>query len=1573
MAKRLWLMLGALGVILLFSFGIAPTEHPAAVQADTVPYQVGDVFAGVGAGHIYQYRPFTSTIGANFVADLDTGSNSDEQTGMCFDPAGNLYSTNHYAGTMSRFNNLGVLINPIWANGFQFFPESCVQGRDGNFYVGEVSPLGQPNTPNRLHKFDAAGTQIATFNLEKGPRGIDWIDLAADNCTIYYTSESNRIMRFNVCTNTQINGVNNPWVSNLDGATGVCYALRIRPNGEVMVACANNVYRLDAAGTILQTYPKPAGEPADYQMFAMNLDPTPDSNGAWYFWTSIAKNGDIYKINIDTGVIVNQFTAPGLGSQRLMSGLAVYGEMAAAAVDTLSEPETRGDACTCYHTDKPVNTATGNFWHTFTDLALPAARGLALDFTRTYNSAGATVSGTLGYGWTSSYDMSVDASNPLTYYVHYGDGRIVPFPASGGGYPRTLAQLVHNPDGTFTLTQTHGLTRFFFDTTGTLSKIADRNNYTTTLSYSGGQLQTVTDAANRSLTFSYTPAGLLRQVSDPIGRTAVFTYSTTTGDLIASRDAGGQETHYTYYSGAQAHLLHTMQDPNQGLLTNIYDANKRVQTQTDPLQRTLQFAYTPLDALRTQTVVTDALGYTSVYTYDAFRLTARTLNPGPQQATWHYSYSPTFATAVAQVTDPLTHTWSYTWDSRGNQLSATDPLSRTTSYAYNATNDLLVITNTRGLTTTFSYDAFGNPLTVTRPVTETNDLAVARLGYDPAHPGEVLTITNPLNNSWLLVHDPTTGYVLTSTNPLTQSTRYTYDPVGRVVGMVSPRGYPSAAAYDAYDAPVRITDTLGFTTTFAYDANHNLTTITDTKGFTTTYRYNADDELIRVTRADGTHSDYAYDANGHVISQTNALTQTTRYGYDAYNRLVSVTDPLTRTTAYGYDLAGNLTVMTDALGLTTTLGYDAANQLTAITHQDPLSTPNVAFAYNLLGQRTVMTDGTGTSLYSYDSLDRLVAAQNGAQRTVGYHYDLAGQLTQLDYPGVTSGTGQVLRRYDAAGRLHEVEDWLGQTSTFDYNADGSLTQIAYGNGVLGEADYDAAGRVVAITDTVKGGATPFLALHYTRDRLGLLATAAEAGNTNTYDYDALARLQSDGLSGSTTSSRIWGYDGVTEIITTSYQVGTGTPLTTTRSYDAANALSRLLEQQSSTVTQNLTFTYDLNGNRTQQRDAVSGDVRSYTYDQANRLLTINPTALHGPLATFQYNGDGLRMEKDAISGCCVQPHAYTWDVGAGLPLLLQENATSYIYGPGGMVLEQIQDSGTTGTPYYYHADQLGSIRALTDQAGAVVATYAYDAYGSTTASTGSVANPLRYAGEYQDVESGLYYLRARYYDPASQQFLTRDPLVAATEQAYTYAAGSPLNATDPSGLDPGGPSGYDDPEFPGFWCSVLGFCSDAEKQAILFWQYRTQAAENIVRAQEQARGAGLAGPYIGGIDHPLMAAGNTVCAAVLSTGSSGKPFGETLKVGPYAAKSIPARGPERDFTTVEHNAVDAIGRDTGCHTCGTRDPGTKSGHFVPDHQPPSQLVPPGTPQELYPHCLACSRRQGGEVREYMRRAAKNQP
>jgi hypothetical protein len=80
--------------------------------------------------------------------------------------------------------------------------------------------------------------------------------------------------------------------------------------------------------------------------------------------------------------------------------------------------------------------------------------------------------------------------------------------------------------------------------------------------------------------------------------------------------------------------------------------------------------------------------------------------------------------------------------------------------------------------------------------------------------------------------------------------------------------------------------------------------------------------------------------------------------------------------------------------------------------------------------------------------------------------------------------------------------------------------------------------------------------------------------------------------------------------------------------------------------------------------------------------------------------------------------------------------------------------------------------------------------------------------------------------------------------------------------------------------------------------------------------------------------------------------------GPFAGESIPARGPSRDFTVQERALIDRIGYSTGCHTCGTRDPGTMWRHFVPDHQPPTARNPLGKPQHLYPHCVACSRNQG---------------
>jgi RHS repeat-associated protein len=168
-------------------------------------------------------------------------------------------------------------------------------------------------------------------------------------------------------------------------------------------------------------------------------------------------------------------------------------------------------------------------------------------------------------------------------------------------------------------------------------------------------------------------------------------------------------------------------------------------------------------------------------------------------------------------------------------------------------------------------------------------------------------------------------------------------------------------------------------------------------------------------------------------------------------------------------------------------------------------------------------------------------------------------------------------------------------------------------------------------------------------------------------------------------------------------------------------------------------------------------------------------------ASYRYDPTGLRRSK-TVAGTITD---FGWDRSAGLPMLLTETTasatTSYVYGPDGRLIEQISP---TGVASYVVADQLGSTRALTDGAGNVVATFTYDAFGKRIAATGAVSTPLGFAGEYSDAETGFSYLRARYYDPATAQFLSRDPLDALTRDAYGYAAGDPVNFVDPSGLAP---------------------------------------------------------------------------------------------------------------------------------------------------------------------------------------------
>jgi Bacterial Ig-like domain (group 1) len=287
------------------TLSVAAALGAPVASAAGVPYAVGDVFAGDSSGLIKHFSP-TGVL----LDTLDTLSGSAEDTGMCFGESGNLRSTNFTANNMTLFDNMGNVITFPWGGPFNQHPESCVLNAAGDIYVG------QADGSKDVLKFSPGGALLASYDVATGPRGSDWIDLAADQCTLFSTSEGNTIRRFNVCTNAQLSdfatGFTNP------GSSTVCYALRIRPNGEVMVACTDKVYRFSPAGAVIQSYPLPAGETSF--LFAMNLDPDNAS-----FWTAGFNSGNIYRIAIDTGTLMTQFAA---GSA--VKGLAIFGEITVA-------------------------------------------------------------------------------------------------------------------------------------------------------------------------------------------------------------------------------------------------------------------------------------------------------------------------------------------------------------------------------------------------------------------------------------------------------------------------------------------------------------------------------------------------------------------------------------------------------------------------------------------------------------------------------------------------------------------------------------------------------------------------------------------------------------------------------------------------------------------------------------------------------------------------------------------------------------------------------------------------------------------------------------------------------------------------------------------------------------------------------------------------------------------------------------------------------------------------------------------------------------------------------------------
>jgi RHS repeat-associated protein len=248
----------------------------------------------------------------------------------------------------------------------------------------------------------------------------------------------------------------------------------------------------------------------------------------------------------------------------------------------------------------------------------------------------------------------------------------------------------------------------------------------------------------------------------------------------------------------------------------------------------------------------------------------------------------------------------------------------------------------------------------------------------------------------------------------------------------------------------------------------------------------------------------------------------------------------------------------------------------------------------------------------------------------------------------------------------------------------------------------------------------------------------------------------------------------------------------------------------------------------------------------------------------------------------------------------------------------------------------------------------------------------RSPGKERDTESGNDYFMARYYSSAMGRFLSPDwaakeePVPYATFDdpqslnLYSYVRNNPLSRADADGhcgedlcIVEGGVTAY-----------FVGAAAVAGTAALL----STPAAQRSLSTFTSAASENFSS-NVSALKSTVSGWFSSKSSAPAA--SSDKP--STLAPGPHAGDGTPARSGDRNFTPGERGAVNAEGAEKGCHTCGTTDPGTKSGNFIPDHQPPTALNPAGGEQTLYPHCLSCSRTQGGEVNAAKQQAPQPPP